>query len=35
MLKQDLKSKSEKLKYEKRLASRKSLNKKFATNPQE
>ena len=33
MLKQDLKSKGGKLKYEKRLASRKSLNKKFATNP--
>ena len=33
MLKQDLKSKSGRLKYEKRLASRKSLNKKFATNP--
>ena len=33
MLKQDLKSKSEKLKYEKRLASKKSRNKKFTTNP--
>ena len=33
MLKQDLKSKSGKLKYEIRLASRKSLNEKFATNP--
>ena len=33
MLKQDLKSNSGKLKYEKGLASRKSLNKKFATNP--
>ena len=33
MLKQDLKSKSGKLKYEIRLTSRKSLNEKFATNP--
>ena len=33
MLKQDLKSRSGKLKYEIRLASRKSLNEKFATNP--
>ena len=33
MLKQDLKSKSGKLKYEKRLAYRKYLNKKFAANP--
>ena len=32
-MKQDLKSKSNKLKYKKRLASRKSLNKTFATNP--
>ena len=32
-LKQDLKSKSEKLKYEKRLTSRNYLNKKFAINP--
>ena len=33
MLKQDLKNESGKLKYEKKLASRKSLNQKFSTNP--
>ena len=32
-MKQDLKSKSGKLKYEKRLVSTRSLNKKFTVNP--